>query len=88
MTVVTHPDHAIVTKPGQRCAFCHKPASVPYVEWWICLPEDYDALEEDPSIAICTACCRSLKRALVQDLVRAVAFDDFHKAVPINQVRQ
>jgi hypothetical protein len=62
---------------------------MPYVEWWICLGDDDEDWDKpDPSIAICVGCCRRLKRALMRDMVRVVAFDDFRKASPVSEVRQ
>jgi hypothetical protein len=64
---------------------------MPYVEWW-CYSQVGDDDEEwdvqPPSMAICVDCCRELKRALMADLVRVVAFDDFRRASPVSEVRQ
>ena len=82
MTAVTHPRDDLWTRPGQCCAFCSKPVAVPYVGW-LCYPGD-----EDCYMVICASCCRQLKRALMADMVRVVAFDDFRRASPVSEVRQ
>jgi hypothetical protein len=81
MTAVTHPQHAFYTRPGGHCTFCRRPALPPYVEW-ICYGGADDEEYEDLILAICANCCRNLKRALLPDMVRVIAFDDFRCASP------
>jgi hypothetical protein len=47
-----------------------------------------DDWETTTHMVICATCCRELKRALMADMVRVVAFDDFRRASPVSEVRQ
>jgi hypothetical protein len=67
MSVVTRFESDHYPRPEEPCSFCGERARLPRVEWWVA----------DGALIICADCCRELRRALVPDLTRIVAYDDF-----------
>jgi hypothetical protein len=78
MSVVTHRTNAYGSRPGKdRCTVCAGTVQVPYVEWIVA--NDDDAPLNGDLLLICSDCCRRLRRGLVPDLNKVVAFDDFRQ---------
>lgn len=58
MSVVSHPQRAFYSKPGDPCTFCGEPSCPPYVEW-LCMHDDY---EGSYTLIVCAHCASDMLR--------------------------